>query len=151
MQYSRYHRPQTIEHPLTHPPKHDSVISILASKLVSSMPISDISELVLESAQRFTGSTYGLIGYMDLEEGYMISPPMINGTWDSITNKAKTNIFKKYAGSGGGLMNRPLSLLNNSPQSDTLFAEISTGSLSIHNFLCASLDWRRVGWSNCFS
>ena len=68
-----------VEEALAQAAERDSAVSILASKLVSSISISDISELVLESAERFTRSTYGFVGYIDLETGYMISPAMTRG------------------------------------------------------------------------
>jgi diguanylate cyclase (GGDEF)-like protein/PAS domain S-box-containing protein len=124
-----------IEEALAQTAKRDSVVSILASKLVSSVSISNISELVLESAERFTGSTYGFVGYIDMEEGYMISPAMIRGIWDSSQNKDQTSIFKKFEGSWGWVLFNRQSLLANTPADVPKLVETTPDSLTIHNFI----------------
>ncbi len=126
-----------VEEALAQAAERDSAVSILASKLVSSISIADISELVLESAQRFTRSTYGFVGYMDLEMGYMISPAMTRGIWESSESKDETNIFKKSGGLWGWVLNNRQSLLTNAPADDPRFVETAPGRIAIHNFLSA--------------
>jgi putative two-component system response regulator len=123
------------EEALAQAAKKDSVVSILASKLVSSISISDISELVLESAERFTGSKYGLVGYIDLEAGYMISPAMVNGIWESSQGLDDTDIFRKYEGLWGEVLNNRQSLLTNAPAGELKLGERPAGLRFLHNFL----------------
>jgi putative two-component system response regulator len=124
-----------IDEALAQAANRDAAVSILAGKLVSSISISDISALVLESAERFTRSTYGFVGYIDLEAGYMISPAMIRGTWESSQSKDETTIFKKFGGLWGWVLNNRQSLLTNAPADDPRFAETAPGCIPIHNFL----------------
>ena len=124
-----------VEEALAQGAERDSVVSILASKLVSSNSILDISELVLESAERFTRSTYGFIGYIDLEEGYMISPAMSKGTWESSQINNEANIFKKSGGQWGWVLNNRQSLLTNTPAEDPRFKETMRDTIPIQNFL----------------
>ncbi len=126
-----------VEEALAQAAERDSAVSILASKLVSSISIADISELILESAERFTRSTYGFVGYIDLEMGYMISPAMTRGIWESSQSKDETNIFKKSGGLWGWVLNNRQSLLTNAPADDPRFAETAPGRIAIHNFLSA--------------
>ncbi len=126
-----------VEEALTRAAEKDSAVSILASKLVSSVSISDISELVLESAERLTYSTYGFVGYMDLEAGYMISPAMVRGTWESSPSEDGTSIFKKFDGLWGWALNNRKSLLSNAPADDPRFAETAHVAIRVHNFLSA--------------
>jgi putative two-component system response regulator len=126
-----------VEDALAQAAEGDSAFSILVSKLFSSISIADISELILESAERFTRSTYGFIGYMDLETGYMISPTMTRGIWESSQIKDETNIFKKFGGLWGWVLNNRQSLLTNAPADDPRLPETAPGHIPIHNFLSA--------------
>jgi putative two-component system response regulator len=116
--------------------ERDSAVSILASKLVSSVSIVDISELVLESAERFTRSTHGFVGYIDLETGYVISPAMTRGMWGFSQGKDDPNISKKFGGWEWVLDNRH-SFSTNSPEDDIRFREATPGCIHIQNFLSA--------------
>jgi len=124
-----------VDEALAQTANRDAAVSILASKLVSSISISDISALVLESAERFTRSTYGFVGYIDLEAGYMISPAMIKGIWESSQSKDETTIFKKFGGLWGWVLNNRQSLLTNTPIDDPRFIETAPGNVPIQNFL----------------
>jgi len=117
--------------------ERDSAVSIVASKLFSSITIADISELILESAERFTHSTYGFVGYVDLEAGYMISPIMTRGTWESSQSKVEADIFQKSGELWGWVLNNRQPLLTNDPADDPRFAESATGRIPIHNFMSA--------------
>lgn len=124
-----------VEEALALAAERESAISILAFKLLSSISISDISELVLENAQQFTGSTYGFVGYVDLEAGYMINPAMIKGTWDFSQIKDETDIFQKSAGLWDWALNNRQPLLTNNPAGDPRFAGTVPDNISLNNFL----------------
>jgi len=74
---------KNVEEALAQATERESAIAKLASKLVSPTSTEDISDLVLESAKRFTNSTFGFVGYIDPETGYMVSPTMTRGIWES--------------------------------------------------------------------
>ena len=124
-----------VEEALAQAAERDSAVSALASKLVSSISIEDISELVLENAERLTRSTYGFVGYVDLEAGYMISPAMTKGTWEPSASKEETSIFKKPGELWGWVLDSRQSLLVNAPADDPRFGETAPGGIPIHNFL----------------
>jgi diguanylate cyclase (GGDEF)-like protein len=67
----------------------------------------------------------------------MISPAMIRGAWESSQIKDETNIFKKFGGLWGWVLNNRQSLLTNAPADDPKFAETAPGRIPIHNFLSA--------------
>jgi putative two-component system response regulator len=124
-----------VEEALAQAAERDSAVSIIASKLFSSISIADISKLVLESAEQLTRSTYGFVGYIDLETGYMLSPAMTRGIWESSQGKDKTNIFIKSGGLWGWVLNNRQALLTNATADDPRFAESAPGPMPIHNFL----------------
>jgi putative two-component system response regulator len=126
---------KSIEDSLAQGAKKESVVSELASKLVSSISISDISALVLESAERFTDSAYGLIGYIDSEDGYMISPAMINGKWETSQVKDEPSVFNKSGGEWGAVLNNRKSFLTNNPGNELMFSDAVLKGTTIGNFL----------------
>ncbi len=126
-----------VEEALAQAAERDSAVSVVASKLFSSISIADISALILETAQRFTGSTYGFVGYIDLENGYTISPAMTRGIWESSQIKDETNVFNKFGKLWGWILNKPLALFTNTPEDDPRFTKTTPGGSPIHNFLSA--------------
>ena len=126
----------------------DSAISILACRLVSSISLSDISGLILQTAQRFTGSACGYIGYMDLDSGTMISPPAIHEIEHSADAPEETGSVKRLDGLGAWVLNNPQSFLTNAAASDPRFAANLSCGVPIHNLtLCPGPDCRGTGWS----
>jgi diguanylate cyclase (GGDEF)-like protein/PAS domain S-box-containing protein len=128
---------KNVEEALAQATERESAIAKLASKLVSSTSIEDISDLVLESAERFTNSTFGFVGYIDPETGYMISPTMTRGIWKSCQIKDKTVIFEKFGGLWGWVLNNRQSLLTNAPADDPRSTGTPPGHIPIRNFLSA--------------
>ena len=124
-----------VEKALAQVAERDYAVSILASKLVSSISISEISELVLETAERFTGSSYGFIGYIDLEAGFMISSAMTGGIWESSKNEDKTDIFEKSGVTWGWVLNNRQSFFTNTPTDDLRFIDTTSVPINIDNFL----------------
>jgi PAS domain S-box-containing protein len=128
---------KNLEEALIQAVERESTISILASKLVSSVSISDISQLILENAERLTNSAFGFIGYVDPKAGFMISPAMIRGTWEPSPNKDKTNVFKKFGGLWAWVLNSRQSFLTNTTRDDPRFAEAAPSYIAISGFLSA--------------
>ena len=126
-----------VEEALAGAAARDSAISILACRLVSSLSISDISGLVLQTAKRFTGSACGYIGYLDLDSGSMISPPAAHEIEHSTDGPEETGSFKRLEGLGAWVLNNPQSFLTNTATSDPRFAGNMSCSVPIHNLLSA--------------
>ena len=126
-----------IEEALAQAAERESAVSTLSRKLVSSISMTDISGLVLESAERFTGSTYGFVGYLDPKMGYMISPAMNQGVWESSQETDEGTIFKEAVGLWGWVLNNRQSLLTNAVSGDQRFVGMEPGQISMHNFLSA--------------
>jgi PAS domain S-box-containing protein len=124
-----------LEEALIQAVERESAVSILASRLVSSISIADISQLILENAERLTGSAFGFIGYVDPKAGFMISPSMIRGTWEPSPNKDKVNIFKKFDGLWGWVLNNRQSFLTNTPPDDPRFVEAAPSHVPITSFI----------------
>ncbi len=118
--------------------EEDSAIAELASKLVSpASSIEDISSLVLDTAERFTNSALGFVGYMDLETGHMVSPVMTRGIRKSCQLKDKTTHLDEFGGLWGWVFNNRQSLLTNTPADDPRSTGTPPGHISIRNFLSA--------------
>jgi putative two-component system response regulator len=123
------------EQALARSAERDSAFSTLSSKLFSSISIAEMSESILGSAERFTCSSYGFVGYIDLEMGYMISPVMNEGKWESSEIEGENGVFEKSEGAWGWLVNNRKFLLKNTPVDDPRLASMVTGGKSILNFL----------------
>jgi putative two-component system response regulator len=126
-----------VEEALAQAAERNAAVSVLASKLVSSISIADISKLVLESAERLTLSTCGFVGYIEMETGYMIAPAATGGIWGISQSRDETNIFKSFEGLWGWVLNNRQPLLTNSPADDPRFVDTSLGRIAIRNFLSA--------------
>ena len=124
-----------VEEALAQVAERDSAVSILASKLVSSISISDISGLVLETAEHFIGSTHGFIGYVDMEAGYMISPAMVDSIWEPSQNEDKTEVFKKSGATWGCVLNNRQPCFTNTPANDLKFIDTTSFPIPIRNYL----------------
>jgi diguanylate cyclase (GGDEF)-like protein/PAS domain S-box-containing protein len=124
-----------VEEALAQVAERDSAVSILASKLVSSISISDISGMVLETAERFTGTTYGFIGYVDPEAGYLVSPPMVNSIWEPSHSNDESDIFKKSETAWDWVLNNRQSFFTNTPADDLRFIDTTSIPIPIRNFL----------------
>ncbi len=128
---------KNVEGALAQAAERESAIAKLASKLVSPTSIEDISDLVLESAEQFTNSTFGFVGHIDPDTGYMVSPTMTRGIWTSCQIKDKTVIFEKFGGLWGWVLNNRQSLLTNAPADDPRSKGTPLGHIPIRNFLSA--------------
>ena len=113
----------------------NSDINKLSRKLLESAPIEDISDLVLEYAQKFTRSKFGFVGYIDPKTSYLISPTMTRNIWTECHVKDKSVIFEKFGGMWGWVLNNKEYILTNQPQKDTRSTGTPTGHIDIKTFL----------------
>jgi PAS domain S-box-containing protein/putative nucleotidyltransferase with HDIG domain len=115
----------------------NEALAELSSALISSKFIDEISDLVLESARRFTGSKIGYAGYIEPETGYLICPTLTREIWETCRVPDKDIVFKEFAGLWGWVLNNRKPLIINAPAEDPRSTDIPLGHLSIHRFLSA--------------
>jgi len=125
------------EEALAQAKERDADIAILAGHLVSEKSIEDMSDLVLKSAQRLTGSAFGFVGNINPETGCMVCPTMSRGIWKSCQIKDKTIVFKKFNGLWGWVLNNRQPLMTNTPADDPRSSGTPEGHIPIKNFLSA--------------
>ncbi|BDZ69265.1 response regulator [Methanobacterium ferruginis] len=113
----------------------NSDLAKLSRKLLQSTPIEDISDVVLEYAQKFTRSKFSFVGYIDPETGYLISPTMTHNIWTECHVKDKSIIFKKFGGMWGWVLNNKKSILTNQPEDDSRSTGTPPGHIAIETFL----------------
>ena len=115
----------------------DAAMAELASALLASKSIEEVSALVLGHARRLTGSRYGFAGYLDPASGNLICPTMTGDVWDGCQVEDKDHIFRKFDGLGGwALVNRQALYTNDAP-GDPRAAGTPPGHVPIQRFLAA--------------
>ncbi len=112
-------------------------IAELSRALIMSASIDDISFLVLEHARRLTGSTFGYIGYIDTQTGYLVSPTITRDIWDICQVEDKDVVFKEFNGLWGWVLENRKPLLTNTPAEDPRSSGIPQGHIPIRRFLSA--------------
>jgi PAS domain S-box-containing protein len=115
----------------------NGALAELASALLSPASIVDISDLVLEHAKRLTGSQFGFVGHIDPVTGYLVSPTMTTDIWEVCQVEGKDNVFEKFGGLWGWVLQRRESLLTNAPGHDPRSSGTPAGHIPINCFLSA--------------
>jgi PAS domain S-box-containing protein/putative nucleotidyltransferase with HDIG domain len=115
----------------------NEALAELSSALILSKSIDEISDLVLESARRFTGSKIGYAGYIEPETGYLICPTLTREIWKICRVPDKDIVFKEFAGLWGWVLNNRKPLIINAPAEDPRSIGTPLGHLLIHRFLSA--------------
>ncbi len=113
----------------------NKALAELASLLISSQPVAEISNLVLICAKRFTGSMTGYAGYIDSEKGCLICPTLTGEDWGMIKDPDKDIVFKQFTGLWGWVLNNRKPLLINTPSEDDGSTVTPLGRLPIFRFL----------------
>jgi GAF domain-containing protein len=109
----------------------------LSHKLLQPASIDDISSMVLKQAKRLTCSTFGFVGHLDPETGYLIVPTLTRGIWDTCQVTDKDIIFKKFTGLWGWVLENQKTLMTNAAVDDPRSSGIPPGHIPIHRFLSA--------------
>jgi PAS domain S-box-containing protein len=109
----------------------------LAETLHGSLTVDEIAALVLERAQRLTGSKFGYVGYIDPQTGYLVSPTISRDIWDICQVAGKDIIFKEFTGLWGWVLKSRQPLLTNSPAEDPRSSGTPSGHIPIERFLSA--------------
>lgn len=107
----------------------------LSRKLLESVPIENISDMILEYAQNLTHSPYGFVGFIEPETGYMISPTMTRNVWTECHVEDKNIVFQKFGGMWGWVLNNKQALLTNNPQEDKRSTGTPEGHIPIETYL----------------
>jgi PAS domain S-box-containing protein len=119
----------------------------LSQTLLSPVSIDEISNLVLEHAKHLTGSTYGYVGYIDPETGYLVCPTLTRDIWDTCQVVDKEIVYRKFTGLWGWVLKNRGPLLTNAPVDDPRSSGTPPGHVPIHRFLSAPalIDGALVG------
>ncbi len=115
----------------------NAAVAALSSKLIAEEPIEEISYIVLQYAQRLTGSQFGFVGYIDPDSGYLVCPTLTRDIWDICDVEKKDIVFKEFRGLWGWVLNNRKPLLTNSPGDDSRTSGTPAGHVPIRRFLSA--------------
>ncbi len=113
----------------------DAAMADLSKNLLESIPIEDISYRVLEYAKTLTASTFGYVGYIDPESGYLVSSTMTRDVWDQCHVPDKDIVFKEFAGLWGWVLENRQPLMTNAPNEDPRSSGVPLGHVPIERFL----------------
>ena len=125
------------EEALSREAEDSSSIAAVSRALIQSRPLEDIAQLVLECAKDVTGSTFGFVGYIDPQTGYLVSPTLTKGIWDACEVPEKDIVFKEFSGLWGWVLLKRKPLLTNAPADDPRSSGTPLGHLPIDRFLSA--------------
>ena len=117
--------------------KADAAIAELSENLLSMIVIEDISDLVLSHAKELTGSTFGFVGYIAPDTGYLVAPTLDKDIWRSCQVEDRHIIFKEFRGLWGWVLENHRSLLSNTPNGDFRSQGVPPGHIPIRRFLSA--------------
>jgi PAS domain S-box-containing protein/putative nucleotidyltransferase with HDIG domain len=115
----------------------NEALAELSSALISSKSIDEISDLVLDSARRLTGSEIGYDGYIEPETGHLICPTMNREILEMCRVPDKDIVFKEFAGLWGWALNNRKPLIINAPAEDPRSTGAPPAHLPIRHFLFA--------------
>jgi PAS domain S-box-containing protein len=107
----------------------------LSALLISEHNIGDITEDVLRTALRLTGSPLGFVGFIDPFSGHLVAPTMTREIWDRCQVPDKSFVFSHFNGLWGWVLANRKPLLCNRPQDDPRSSGIPAGHLPIARFL----------------
>ncbi|MBF0317333.1 MAG: response regulator [Nitrospirae bacterium] len=97
--------------------------------------IKDISDLILHHAKALTESTYGFVGYIDVETGFLVAPTLTTEIWGSCNVSNKDFVFKNFYGLWGWVLDNKKPLLTNTPENDHRSSGTPRGHMPIRRFL----------------
>ncbi len=107
----------------------------LFGALLSAVSFEEISFLLLEHANRLTGSRFGLVGYLDEKTGCLIVPTLTRDIWETCRVQDKNFVFKDFTGLWGWVLKNRTSLLTNDPDNDPRSSGVPPGHIPIRRFI----------------
>lgn len=114
----------------------NSAMAELSRAMLSSESIDEMSELILEHAQRMTGSEFGCIGYIDQRTGQRVSPTLSKHIWDSCSVADKKTVFSCTSGLWAWVTENRKPLVCNSVADDLRSIGTPPGHIPIQQFVC---------------
>ncbi|MGD9223525.1 MAG: response regulator, partial [Desulfobacteraceae bacterium] len=115
----------------------NQALAELSRSLLSPASIDEISNLVLDLAERLTGSEFGYVGYINSETGYLVCPTFAREIWEQCEVADKDFVFKAFKGLWGWVLNNRKPLLTNAPADDPRSSGTPAGHVPIRRFLSA--------------
>lgn len=112
-------------------------LTILARRLLTSAPIEEISDLVLEHALRLTGSAFGYVGYIDPDTGCLVCPTLTREAWDACEVGDKKITFSEFKGLFGWVLSNREALVSNDIEGDPRSVGTPEGHLPVKRFISA--------------
>ena len=136
-----------VEESLARKYQADEALSDLRRALLSTASLEEIASSVLALGKELTHSTYGFVGHIDADPGYLVGTTMAVDVWQECTIRDKSALFTKCGGLWGWVLNNKTSMLTNSPQQDERSTGTPEGHVPITSFLAAPalLDDEIVG------
>ncbi|MEZ4527245.1 MAG: response regulator [Desulfobacterales bacterium] len=110
----------------------NEAVAELAQALLSPLSLEDISFLVLEKAQKLTGSRNGFVGYTDPKTEWLICPTLSRNCGTDSESVAAPAVFKERRGLWGWVLDHRESVLRNTGAQDC----IPEWQEPIRRFLC---------------
>ena len=113
----------------------DAAVAELSEALMSKSSIEDISAMVLDHAQRLTGSEFGYASYIDPNTGNLVAAAMTKEIWDVCQAPNRDLVFKEFHGLWGWVLDNRKPLLTNAAADDPRSSGVPQGHVSIDRFL----------------
>lgn len=108
--------------------------ALLAGETIS---IADMSRLVLDRAQRLTGSPLGFVGYVDGATGDLVCPTLTGEVWDQCVVPGKEIRFHDFDGLPGIALRTRQPVLTNDLARDPRARGTAPGHLPVRRFVSA--------------
>ncbi len=135
------------EEELSHRENVESALSGLASLLLTTTDIEEISARVLDTARELTHCDYGFVGTFDAQSGRFVSHTMTQEIWRECRIQDKSIVFDKSCGLWGWVLENKKPVMVNDIESDPRSSGTPHGHIGITAFLGvpAILDDQVVG------
>ncbi|MFP4438693.1 MAG: GAF domain-containing protein [Chloroflexaceae bacterium] len=126
---------QQAEEALTWEAEVNAAMATLSHQLIALVAPEQIATLVLEQAKRLTGSTFGYVGYIDQQTGFLVCPTMTRDIWEVCQVMNKGIVFEQFGGLWGWVLDHRQPLLTNEPATDPRSGGTPIGHVPIERFL----------------
>lgn len=120
---------------LTREVEISSALSELSKRLLGTVGLDEICDLILEFARRLTSSSVGFVGHIDRTTGHLVSSTLSRDVWAACQIPHKSVVFEHFRGLWGWVLLNHTPLLSNDPASDPRSQGVPGGHLAIRRFL----------------
>lgn len=110
-------------------------VSELARDLLSSQPVEEMSQKVLDLAEKLTESPIGFVGFIDPGTGNLVSPTLTRDVWEKCQVREKSIVFHETKGLFGWVMKEKKPLIANVVHEDARSGGLPEGHVTINRFL----------------